>query len=48
MASEIQDYHNNTTRFLVVRPLQENEEYDFSRKKNIPLLEFQEDRSGLL
>ena len=48
VASEIQDYHNNTTRFLVVRSLQENEEYDFSRKKTSLYVEFQEDRSGLL
>ena len=48
VASEIQDYHNNTTRFLVVRPRQENEEYDFSSKKTSLYVEFQEDRSGLL
>ena len=48
VASEIQDYHNNTTRFLVVRSLQENEEYDFSHKKTSLYVEFQEDRSGLL
>jgi len=48
VASGIQDYHNNTTRFLVVRSRQENEEYDFSRKKTSLYVEFQEDRSGLL
>ena len=48
VASGIQDYHNNTTRFLVVRPRQENEEHDFSRKKTSLYVEFQEDRSGLL
>ena len=48
VASGIQDYHNNTTRFLVVRPRQENEEYDFSRKKTSLYVEFKEDRSGLL
>ena len=48
VATGIQDYHNNTTRFLVVRPSQENEEHDFSRKKTSLYVEFQEDRSGLL
>ena len=48
VASGIQDYHNNTTRFLVVRPRQENEEHDFSCKKTSLYVEFQEDRSGLL
>ncbi len=48
VASGIQDYHNNTTRFLVVRPRHENEEYDFTRKKISLYVEFQEDRSGLL
>ena len=32
-ASAIQDYQNNTTRFLVVRSRQANEQLDFSRKK---------------
>ena len=48
VASGIQDYHNNTTRFLVVRPRRENEQHDFSRKKTSLFVEFQEDRSGLL
>jgi prephenate dehydratase len=48
VASGIQDYHNNTTRFLVVRPRRENEEHDFLRKKTSLYVEFQEDRSGLL
>lgn len=48
VASGIQDYHNNTTRFLVVRHCQENEEYNFSLKKTSLYVEFQEDRSGLL
>ncbi len=47
-ASAIQDYQNNTTRFLVVRSRQANEQLDFSRKKTSLLVEFQEDRSGLL
>ena len=48
VASGIQDYHNNTTRFLIVRPRRENEEHDFLRKKTSLYIEFQEDRSGLL
>ncbi len=48
VASGIQDYHNNTTRFLVVKPRRENEQHDFSRKKTSLYIEFQEDRSGLL
>ena len=48
VASGIQDYHNNTTRFLVVRPHRDNEEHDFLRKKTSLYVEFQEDRSGLL
>ncbi len=47
-ASGIQDYHNNTTRFLVVRTRKENEILDYSRKKTTLYVEFQEDRSGLL
>ena len=48
VASGIQDYHNNTTRFLIVRPRRDNEEHDFLRKKTSLYVEFQEDRSGLL
>ncbi len=48
VASGIQDYHNNTTRFLIVRPRWDNEEHDFLRKKTSLYVEFQEDRSGLL
>ena len=48
VASGIQDYHNNTTRFLVVRSRNQNEEHDFTRKKTSLYVEFQEDRSGLL
>ena len=44
-ASAIQDYQNNTTRFLVVRSHRANEQLDFSRKKTSLLVEFQEDRS---
>jgi len=46
--SGIQDYLNNTTRFLVVRSRQEHEQPDFSCKKTSLLVEFQDDRSGLL
>ena len=48
VASGIQDYHNNTTRFLVVRSRRENEEHNFLRKKTSLYVEFKEDRSGLL
>ena len=48
VASGIQDYHNNTTRFLIVRSRRDNEEHDFLRKKTSLYVEFQEDRSGLL
>ena len=47
-SSAIQDYQNNTTRFLIVRSRHANEQLDFSRKKTSLLVEFQEDRSGLL
>ncbi len=47
-ASAIQDYQNNTTRFLVVRLRKATEQPDFSREKTSLLVEFQEDRSGLL
>ena len=46
--SGIQDYPNNTTRFLVVRSRQRNEKLDYSRKKTSLLVEFQNDRSGML
>ena len=48
VASGIQDYHNNTTRFLIVRPRRDNEDHNFLRKKTSLYIEFQEDRSGLL
>ena len=47
-SSGIQDYKNNTTRFLVVRSRGSEEKLDFSRNKTSLLIEFQEDRSGLL
>ena len=46
--SGIQDYQNNTTRFLVVRARQAKEQLDFSCKKTSLYVEFQDDRSGLL
>ena len=46
--SSIQDYKNNTTRFLVVRSRFVNDKLDFTCKKTSLLIEFQEDRSGLL
>ena len=47
-ASGIQDYQNNTTRFLVVRSRGENERPDYSLKKTSLFIEFHDDRSGLL
>jgi len=47
-ASAIQDYQNNTTRFLVVRSRKSDEQLDYSRKKTSLLVEFLDDRSGLL
>jgi len=47
-STAIQDYKNNTTRFLVVRSRLADEQFDYSRKKMSLLVEFQEDRSGLL
>ena len=47
-ASAIQDYQNNTTRFLVVRSRELSEQLDYSRKKTSLLVEFLDDRSGLL
>ncbi len=44
----IQDYKNNTTRFLVVRSRFVDEKMDYTCKKTSLLIEFQEDRSGLL
>ena len=47
-ASAIQDYQNNTTRFLVVRSRKSEEQFDYSRKKTSLFVEFLDDRSGLL
>jgi len=46
--SDIQDYKNNTTRFLIVRSRLVSDKPDFSCKKTSLLIESQEDRSGLL
>lgn len=46
--SDIQDYANNTTRFLVVGPDQPDADFDFSRAKTSVFIEFSEDRAGLL
>lgn len=47
-AENIQDYKNNTTRFLLVKNRGKNQQYDFNRKKTALFVEFQEDRPGLL
>ena len=47
-AENIQDFKNNTTRFLLVKSRGELQDYDFSRKKTALFVEFQEDRPGLL
>ena len=44
----IQDYKNNTTRFLVVRSRFPDEKIDYACKKTSLLIEFQKDHSGLL
>lgn len=48
VAEDIQNYPNNTTRFLVVRRTKADEAYDFSRNKSSLLVEPNEDRPGLL
>ncbi len=45
---DIQDYSNNTTRFLVVRRMEGEESFDFTRRKTSIFVELHEDRSGLL
>ena len=47
-AENIQDFKNNTTRFLLVKSRGELRDYDFTRKKTALFVEFQEDRPGLL
>ena len=48
VAEEIQDFPNNTTRFLVVRRAAAKERFDFSRRKTSLLIEPHEDYPGLL
>jgi prephenate dehydratase len=53
VASDIQTYQNNLTRFLVVRRAREPESYDFTRRKTTVCIapraeEGHEDRPGLL
>lgn len=48
VAEDIQNYPNNTTRFLVVRTAPGPVDYDFSRYKTSILIEPEEDRPGLL
>ncbi|MEC9230712.1 MAG: prephenate dehydratase, partial [SAR324 cluster bacterium] len=47
-AENIQDFKNNTTRFLLVKSRGELQDYDFTREKTALFVEFQEDRPGLL
>ncbi len=47
-AENIQDFKNNTTRFLLVKSRGELLDYDFTREKTALFVEFQEDRPGLL
>ena len=47
-AENIQDFKNNTTRFLLVKSTGELQDYDFTREKTALFVEFQEDRPGLL
>ena len=47
-AENIQDYKNNTTRFLLVKNRSESRQYDFNRKKTSIFVESHEDRPGLL
>ncbi len=47
-AEDIQDYKNNTTRFLVVQKRNEAYAPDFSYQKTSIFVEFEEDRAGLL
>ena len=47
-AADIQDYKNNTTRFLLVQKRGKDRRNDFSKTKTALYVEFQEDRPGLL
>ena len=48
LAADIQNYPNNTTRFLVARAAPGPVDYDFTRFKTSILIEPEEDRPGLL
>ena len=48
VAEDIQNYPNNTTRFLVVRRARAGEAFDYSCNKTSLLVEPNEDRPGLL
>ena len=48
VAQDIQDYPNNTTRFVVVRKREDREQLDFRKRKTSLFIEFETDRAGLL
>jgi prephenate dehydratase len=48
VAQDIQDYPNNTTRFVVVRKQDDKEQFDFRKRKTSLFIEFETDRAGLL
>ncbi|MBT6727799.1 MAG: hypothetical protein HN867_17585 [Deltaproteobacteria bacterium] len=48
VAQDIQDYPNNTTRFVVVRKREDKEQLDFRQRKTSLFIEFETDRAGLL
>ena len=48
VAQDIQDYPNNTTRFVVVRKREDQEQLDFMQRKTSLFIEFETDRAGLL
>jgi prephenate dehydratase len=48
VAQDIQDYPNNTTRFVVVRKQEDKEQFDFRKRKTSLFIEFETDRAGLL
>ena len=48
VAKNIQDYPNNTTRFVVVRKREDKEQWDFRKRKTSLFIEFETDRAGLL
>ncbi len=47
-STDIQDYKNNTTRFLIVQKRSPNDSFDFTQEKTSLFVEFKEDRAGLL